>query len=454
MTEPTPGPDRTPDSLSDVERATRIEQLLVSGLDEYFAGRLDHAINVWTRVLFLDRANDRARAYIDRARRAQAERQRETEALVDQGLQAFDAGDVEQARRLLTSALEHGAPHEQALPVLHRIGLLASPSPVTPAPRPAALAAGAAAGDRTGALCVALAGRAAPAAAGDDRGRRCGSSSRRLETSPAGSTPIVDPAAAASCRCLAPRRPTSCARRRCSPAGRLPDALAILERIATRRSRVAEAQVLRGRMQQELLRAAGLGMTGGRRPDPPVKCPKCGYVGFEETARCRHCGYDFSFAAGGGRHAGAAIAATAAVEALDEFLGATAAGAPPPTDRLGFVDLPALDAERRRRSTPRARRACRSCSPSRRRRRRVRRWPCGAGPIGRAAGRPRRSCGGRRRACSMCRWRHDAVGRGGAGRGNRAVAAAGAHRRRDRSTSACSAASPPRSSTSPCGCRG
>ena len=25
-----------------------------------------------------------------------------------------------------------------------------------------------------------------------------------------------------------------------------------------------------------------------------MKCPKCAYVGFEETDRCRHCGYDFS----------------------------------------------------------------------------------------------------------------------------------------------------------------
>ena len=141
MTDPTPGEDQAPDSLSDVERQSRIEQLLVSGLDEYFAGRLDHAINVWTRVLFLDRANDRARAYIDRARRAQAEKQRETEALVHQGLQAFDAGEVEQARTLLTSALEHGAPHEQTLPVLHRIGLLAAPrDPPAPVAAPGALA--------------------------------------------------------------------------------------------------------------------------------------------------------------------------------------------------------------------------------------------------------------------------------------------------------------------------
>src|SRR5262245_29524070 len=25
-----------------------------------------------------------------------------------------------------------------------------------------------------------------------------------------------------------------------------------------------------------------------------MKCPKCGYLGFETSDRCRHCGYDFS----------------------------------------------------------------------------------------------------------------------------------------------------------------
>ncbi len=28
-----------------------------------------------------------------------------------------------------------------------------------------------------------------------------------------------------------------------------------------------------------------------------MKCPKCGYLGFEEVDRCRHCGFDLSFAA-------------------------------------------------------------------------------------------------------------------------------------------------------------
>jgi uncharacterized RDD family membrane protein YckC len=31
---------------------------------------------------------------------------------------------------------------------------------------------------------------------------------------------------------------------------------------------------------------------------PFMKCPKCGYLGFEPTDRCRNCGYDFSFSAG------------------------------------------------------------------------------------------------------------------------------------------------------------
>lgn len=99
----------------------RIEHLLVAGLDQYFAGDFESAINLWTRVLFLDRHHDRARAYIERARSAQAERQRETEALVHQGLDAFDRGDVEHARVLLSDALNQGASHDLTIGVLDRI---------------------------------------------------------------------------------------------------------------------------------------------------------------------------------------------------------------------------------------------------------------------------------------------------------------------------------------------
>src|SRR6187402_3893246 len=88
------------------EDEARIENLLVTGLDHYFAGEFEQAINLWTRVLFLDRNHDRARAYIDRARSAQAEQQRISEALVHEGLAAFDRGEVARARALLSDALD------------------------------------------------------------------------------------------------------------------------------------------------------------------------------------------------------------------------------------------------------------------------------------------------------------------------------------------------------------
>ena len=58
---------RPAEALSGADDDARIEYLLVTGLDHYFAGEYEHAINLWTRVLFLDRNHDRARAYIDRA---------------------------------------------------------------------------------------------------------------------------------------------------------------------------------------------------------------------------------------------------------------------------------------------------------------------------------------------------------------------------------------------------
>jgi len=123
MADPNTSGPRRSEALP-AEDEGRIEQLLVTGLDHYFAGEFDAAINLWTRVLFLDRAHDRARAYIDRARSAQAEQQRISEALVHQGLEAFDRGEVVRARALLSDALDQGASHDVALGVIGRIDRL------------------------------------------------------------------------------------------------------------------------------------------------------------------------------------------------------------------------------------------------------------------------------------------------------------------------------------------
>src|SRR5258708_18457281 len=106
-------------------RESRIEELLLAGLDHYFSGQHELAISVWTRVLFLDRSHARARAYIERARGAIAERQREGEELLQTGAAAFSRGDTEDARRLLTSAVERGVSPEEALALLERLERLA-----------------------------------------------------------------------------------------------------------------------------------------------------------------------------------------------------------------------------------------------------------------------------------------------------------------------------------------
>jgi hypothetical protein len=131
------------DPLRDPESSeSRIEELLLAGLDHYFNGQHELAINVWTRVLFLDRSHARARAYIERARTAVAERQREGDELLHAGLAAFSRGESEDARRLLTSAVERGARPEEALAVLERLDRLAPGGAPAPAARPRTLRVG------------------------------------------------------------------------------------------------------------------------------------------------------------------------------------------------------------------------------------------------------------------------------------------------------------------------
>jgi tetratricopeptide (TPR) repeat protein len=126
--------------LSEADRAARIEQLLLSGLDCYFGGQYEQAINIWTRVAFLERGHGRARAYIERARGALAERQRESEELLHTGIAAYEAGDLQTARELLTRAVEQGGANDTALLFLQRLNRLdvvsgAARNPETPPTR-------------------------------------------------------------------------------------------------------------------------------------------------------------------------------------------------------------------------------------------------------------------------------------------------------------------------------
>ena len=106
------------------EPGPQIEELLLSGLDRYFTGRHEDAIHIWTRVLFIDRGHRRARAYIERARLALAERQREHEILLQDGVDALGRGDTGAARELLARSVRDAGPDDRALAALARLDRL------------------------------------------------------------------------------------------------------------------------------------------------------------------------------------------------------------------------------------------------------------------------------------------------------------------------------------------
>ena len=127
--------EQSPASIDgDAERDAKIESLLIAGLDQYFAAHYAQAIDIWTRALFLDRNHARARAYIERARSAMAEQQRESEELLHNGVAAFERGEIEAARQMLNAAVQRGGAHDVALAFLTRIDRIHAATPMEPAP--------------------------------------------------------------------------------------------------------------------------------------------------------------------------------------------------------------------------------------------------------------------------------------------------------------------------------
>src|SRR5687768_5780260 len=137
MTDPLrthPYNESTPPADDAAERDAKIETLLLAGLDQYFAADYAQAIDIWTRALFLDRSHARARAYIERARSAMAEQQRESEELLHNGVAAFERGEIEAARQMLNAAVQRGGAHDVALAFLTRIDRIHAATPAEQAP--------------------------------------------------------------------------------------------------------------------------------------------------------------------------------------------------------------------------------------------------------------------------------------------------------------------------------
>jgi tetratricopeptide (TPR) repeat protein len=246
------------DAASGADRDAKIEQLLLLGLDHYFAARYDQAINVWTRVLFLDRNHPRARAYVERARSALAERQRQSEELLQHGVAAFKRGEGGEARKLLQAAIDGGAPPDEALAVLDRLNRLEtgpSESPrarlgrehravVPRAGRALSLTAFVA---WAVPVCVVAAIGVYVAGAWSRWAQGSGLPDRPATT--AASTLVSDPGLP-----LPTRGEVALTRARTLvTAGHLREALAILDRVRSTDPQKAEADELRGEIQRQLL---------------------------------------------------------------------------------------------------------------------------------------------------------------------------------------------------------
>lgn len=254
---------RASEAASKAEREAKIEQLLLAGLDDYFAARYEQAINVWTRALFLDRSHARARAYIERARSAQAERLRESEALLHDGAEAIRRGDSAEARRLLEAAMRQSGSSDEVLVLLDRVERLertvvplsldgGNTAPRlaledTPSKRPRAawvLLASLV-------LVIVAAGLFAFGAPGEDWGplvrRTLG---RRVDRTPGNTQTVVK-----DVTLPLPRRAEGhLARARAlMSSGRLHDALPLLEQIKPTDPERADADQLRGEIQRRLI---------------------------------------------------------------------------------------------------------------------------------------------------------------------------------------------------------
>ncbi len=116
-------PDQ-PDEKAPADRhegPRKIGGLLQQGRGLFRNGRLQQAIHVWTRILFLDRNNRAARDAIDQAKRVIAERQRELDASVLEAARREASGDRRGALQRVNKVLSLDPRHAEGRSLLDKI---------------------------------------------------------------------------------------------------------------------------------------------------------------------------------------------------------------------------------------------------------------------------------------------------------------------------------------------
>ena len=99
------GVSAPPRPSSGAQTDARITQFLKQGDDAFARGNAQEAIDLWSRVFLIDLSNEEASRRIDSARDAQAETGRKIDALLSDGVQSFEAGDLAGARNKFLDVL-------------------------------------------------------------------------------------------------------------------------------------------------------------------------------------------------------------------------------------------------------------------------------------------------------------------------------------------------------------
>jgi hypothetical protein len=236
-----------------------VDALLIEGLERYFDGKFEDAIHLWTRVLFLDRHQASARAYIERARGAIAERQRRSDEAVQVVAALLDAGHAVEARARLAQVIATTGDDDRTAALRLRLERLervaggvsrihAAPVPVTPWWQHGIALANYRIRRReavtVGLLVCVLAVALSPALR------------TRLGFQTARETPLVAPTPLAMP--VLSRGEVALIRARALYArGRLAEALAVLDRVGGEQVERPDADSLRVEIQRVLLAAAG-----------------------------------------------------------------------------------------------------------------------------------------------------------------------------------------------------
>jgi tetratricopeptide (TPR) repeat protein len=117
-----PGPLSPPtQSAAADELRRRVDDLLAEARREAAADRIDEALGILSRVFILDEQNQKALTLEQDLRTAQGKSSRDADAWLQEAVQDFEAGRIEEARDLFLKVLRRYPGHLEAVDYLERI---------------------------------------------------------------------------------------------------------------------------------------------------------------------------------------------------------------------------------------------------------------------------------------------------------------------------------------------